>query len=67
MAKQVISNQELREIFEKMILDKKIPYINNFINEHNFSINTNTDNYIDMGNEVAFNIFKEGFLEGTKK
>lgn len=61
-----MTNEQLRTHFEQMIIDKKIAYINNFINEHNFSVNPTTDNYVDMGNEVAFNIFKEGFLKGAQ-
>ena len=67
MATKAQNNTELRVIFEKMVMDNAIPYISNFINEHNFSINTNTDNYIDMGNEVAFNIFKYAYVCGVEK
>ena len=68
MAEQnTTTNEQLRNHFEQMVMDKKVPYINNFINEYNFSINPHTDNYVDMSNEVAFNIFKEGFLSGAKE
>lgn len=68
MAEQnTMTNEQLRNHFEQMVMDKKVPCINNFINEHNFAINPHTDNYVDMGNEVAFNIFKEGFLSGAKE
>lgn len=69
MAEQnTMTNEQLRNHFEQMVMDKKVPYINNFINEHNFAINPHTDNYVDMGNEVAaFNIFKEGFFEWSKR
>ena len=68
MAEQnTMTNEQLRNHFEQMVMDKKVPYINNFINEHNFAINPHTDNYVDMDNEVAFNIFKEGFLSGAKE
>ena len=68
MAEQnTMTNEQLRNHFEQMVMDKKVSYINNFINEHNFAINLHTDNYVDMGNEVAFNIFKERFLIGAKE
>lgn len=68
MAEQnTMTNEQLRNHFGQMVMDKKVPYINNFINEHNFAINPHTDNYVDMGNEVAFSIFKEGFLSGAKE
>ena len=45
MAEQnTMTNEQLRNHFEQMVMDKKVPYINNFINEHNFSINLHTAN-----------------------
>ena len=45
MAEQnTMTNEQLRNHFEQMVMDKKVPYINNFINEHNFAINPHTDN-----------------------
>lgn len=61
-----ISNQELREIFEALLLAEAVPYIDNFMNLNMMDVNPHTDNYIDFSNEVAFNIFKQGYLKGAK-
>ena len=61
-----VSNQELREIFEALLLAEAVPYVDNFMNLHSMAVNPVTDNYIDFSNEVAFNIFKQGYLKGAK-
>ena len=61
-----VSNQELREIFETLLLAEAIPYVDNFMNLNIMDVNPITDNYIDFSNEVAFNIFKQGYLKGEK-
>lgn len=61
-----ILNQHLREIFEAELLNNSIPNVFQLANPHNFSVNPKTDNYVDMYNEIAFNIFKLGFEVAQK-
>lgn len=62
----MVTNQMLREIFEEELLKNSVPNVFQLANPHNFSVNPKTDNYIDMYNEIAFNIFKLGFEVAQK-
>lgn len=55
------TNSELRAIFEKQLQEGKVPDVFNLMNPYNFDVNPDTDNYTDMYNEIAFNLFKMGY------
>lgn len=55
------TNLELRAIFEQQLQEGKVPNVFNLMNPHNFDVNPATDNYTDMYNEIAFNIFRLGY------
>lgn len=56
-----LTNTELRAIFEEKLLANAVPDVFQLANPHNFEVNPSTDNYMDMYNEIAFNIFKLGY------
>lgn len=61
-----LTNAELREILEEKLKQGSVENVFQLANPHNFSVNPKTDNYVDMYNEIVFDIFKLGFSEGQK-
>ena len=61
-----LTNTELREILEEKLKQGSVENVFQLANPYNFSVNPKTDNYVDMYNEIVFDIFKLGFSEGQK-
>lgn len=59
-----LTNQQIREILEKELQNDVVKNVFQLANPHNFSVNPDTDNYVDMYNEIVFDVFALGLKHG---